>query len=91
MKMGKYVAIGTSVLQLAASDGDATSTLAYSISSGNSANRFRFSSTRAGLLETSAVIDLDRPTPDSYTLVVNVLDGGSSQLTGTATVFEDMS
>ena len=79
--------IGTSVLQLAASDGDVTSTLTYSISSGNSANRFRFSSSSAGLLETSAVIDLDTPTPDLYTLVVNVVDGGSPQLTGTATVF----
>ena len=80
-------AIGTSVLQLSASDGDVIYHLSYSISSGNSDNRFRFSSSSAGLLETSAVIDLDTPTPDLYTLVVNVVDGGSPELTGTATVY----
>ena len=80
-------AIGTSVLQLSAIDGDVIYHLSYSISSGNSDNRFRFSSTWADLLETSAVIDLDTPTPDLYTLVVNVVDGGSPELTGTAQVY----
>ncbi|KAK2185389.1 hypothetical protein NP493_238g00006 [Ridgeia piscesae] len=82
-------AIGTSVAQLAATDGDVTSSLSYAIASGNVPDRFQFSGSTAGLLETSALIKPDAPDSDpaSYTLTVTVVDGGSPELTGTATVY----
>ena len=48
-----------------------------------------FSGSTAGLLETSALIKPDSPDSDpaSYTLTVTVVDGGSPELTGTATVY----
>ena len=48
-----------------------------------------FSSSTPGLLETSAVINPDSPSsdPDYYILTVKVKDGGSPELTGTATVY----
>ncbi|XP_046548571.1 LOW QUALITY PROTEIN: protocadherin Fat 4-like [Haliotis rubra] len=80
---------GTSILTLNASDADATSTLTFSVASGDVVPpKFEFSSTTNGQLQLSSPIDLDQPTNDAgyYTLTVIVTDGGAPELTGTTYV-----
>ncbi|XP_064600895.1 protocadherin Fat 4-like [Liolophura sinensis] len=77
--------ISTSVLALTATDNDETVTFTYSIFSGNSGSKFQIVSDE---LQVQAAVDVDSPNndPSFYTLVIQVVDGGSPQLTGSTTV-----
>ncbi|XP_046581094.1 protocadherin Fat 4-like [Haliotis rubra] len=80
---------GTSILTLVAADADATSTLTFSVTSGDVVPpKFEFSGTTPGQLQLASLIDLDQPTNDAgyYTLTVIVTDGGVPELTGTTYV-----
>lgn len=86
-------ASSTSVVQLAATDGDSNSiTYAFPMSgNGNSAGKFTLTS--AGLISTSSsAINLDSGAADpaSYDLVVLAKDGQASELTGTVTIHIDI-
>ncbi|XP_071083745.1 protocadherin Fat 4-like [Haliotis cracherodii] len=75
---------GTTIVAVAATDADATSTLAYAIEVGDS-TRFQFG---ASGLELKTAINLDSPDndPDYYVLRIIVTDGGTPELTGTTSV-----
>ena len=71
------------------SDDDVTAaTYTYSFASGNAAGKFRFDASTPSMIETAALIEPDVATGDatSYTLVVEVSDGGTPALTGSTTV-----
>lgn len=80
----------TSVLALTATDNDETFTFTYSIFSGNTGSKFQIVSNE---LQIQTVVDLDSPNndPSFYTLVVQVVDGGSPELTGSTTVLISIS
>ncbi|XP_067685433.1 protocadherin Fat 4-like [Haliotis asinina] len=75
---------GATIVSVAATDADATSTLTYAIESGDT-TRFQFNSSR---LELKATINLDSPDNDAdyYVLRIIVTDGGAPELTGTTSV-----
>jgi hypothetical protein len=78
--------VGTSIALMAASDDDVTSTLAYTIFSGDLGGYFEFNAGTANLLQLKTAIEPDTPTnaPLSHSLQIHVTDGGT--LTGTAYV-----
>ena len=78
---------GANVVTVAATDADQTATIAYSIQSGD-ASKFEFNTGTPGLLQFKIAVNLDQPDnhPAFYTLVVIATDGGSPELTGTASV-----
>ncbi|XP_046545181.1 protocadherin Fat 4-like [Haliotis rubra] len=75
---------GATIVAVAATDADATSTLAYAIEFGDT-TRFQFG---ASGLELITAINLDSPAndPDYYVLRIIVTDGGTPELTGTTSV-----
>ncbi len=82
-------AAGTNVVAIAATDGDATSTLTYDFEVGDT-SLFQFG---ASGLELKAVVDLDSPANnvDYHALRIIVKDGGSPELTGTTFVYVTIS
>ncbi|XP_046571396.1 cadherin-23-like, partial [Haliotis rubra] len=75
---------GATIVAVAATDADATSTLAYAIEFGDT-TRFQFN---ASGLELITAINPDSPAndPDYYVLRIIVTDGGTPELTGTTSV-----
>ncbi len=77
---------GTAVGTMVATDPDQTSpnnTLTYAITGGNTGDVFAIHPTTGAITVTGA---LDYETTTSYSLVVTVTDGGSTPLSGTATL-----
>jgi hypothetical protein len=72
VSLAENVSSGTSVATASGSDADASASLTYSISSGNSAGKFAINSS-TGAITTAASLDYETTT--SYTLVVQVSDG----------------
>ena len=81
------IPVGRNVIRVLATDADQPNTpnsiIAYSITSGNTDNAFRISSS-SGQIQTNQNLDFE--TTSSYTLVVEGRDGGSSVMSSTATV-----
>ncbi|XP_049763937.1 protein dachsous-like, partial [Schistocerca cancellata] len=77
---------GTFVVQVSATDADsgANGQLQYHIADGNHDNAFVIEPAFSGVVKTNIV--LDREIRDAYRLTVIATDGGSPQLTGTATI-----
>ncbi|XP_077988357.1 cadherin-23-like [Glandiceps talaboti] len=80
--------VGSSVVTLTTSDVDTATTFSYTIMSGNDDDKFEFDGTTPELIKIKTVIDLDVGTldPQEYELVIEVTDGGTPELTATATV-----
>ncbi|XP_070559235.1 protocadherin Fat 4-like isoform X2 [Ptychodera flava] len=81
--------VADAVVTLTATDVDAiTTVLTYSIVSGNDDDKFEFHNTISDRIILKSTIDLDSGAadPSEYSLVVEVVDSGTPELTGTATV-----
>ncbi|XP_019614776.1 PREDICTED: protocadherin Fat 4-like [Branchiostoma belcheri] len=94
---GQYIAqifesdtVGTEIATLAAADADLPGdNLTTTIFTGNSAGKFQLKTgtdtTASPVVELATTIDLSTD-PSSYTLVLQVKDGGTPELTGSATI-----
>jgi hypothetical protein len=78
VSLAESVSSGTSVATASGSDVDASASLTYSITSGNSAGKFAINSS-TGAITTAASLDYETTT--SYTLTVQVSDGSLTATT----------
>jgi hypothetical protein len=74
---------GISVGTIAASDADATQTLAYSITAGNTAGKF-FINSNTGEITIAGTLDFE--TTSSYNLTIQVMDNGTPSKNASATI-----
>ena len=87
VQLREDIPVGRNVIRVLATDADQPNTpnsiITYSITSGNTGNAFRISSS-SGQIQTNQNLDFE--TTSSYTLVVEGRDGGSPVMSSTATV-----
>ena len=87
VQLREDIPVGRNVIRVLATDADQPNTpnsiITYSITSGNTGNAFRISSSSAQIQTNQ---NLDFETTSSYTLVVEGRDGGSPVMSSTATV-----
>ena len=79
--IGEHAPIGTDVIFLNATDNDLFAYWSFSIVSGDTMGKFRFSPINASLLQLKSIINPDKPIKDpvQYHLKVQVKDGGTSE------------
>ncbi|XP_078609705.1 protocadherin Fat 4-like isoform X2 [Branchiostoma floridae x Branchiostoma japonicum] len=78
-------AAGTNVVTFVMTDSEGTGSITFDFVKGNEEGKFRLNSSA---VEINSVINIDSPDLDDvhYTLVVKAMDGGTPELTSTATV-----
>ncbi|XP_064602244.1 protocadherin Fat 4-like [Liolophura sinensis] len=86
LPVSEDVTVSSSLMTMLATDKDPSSILTYSIVNGNEALKFKL--VGGAELQLQNAINLDRPNydPIEYKLVIEVVDGGSPELTASTTV-----
>ncbi|KAL4226468.1 Protocadherin Fat 4 [Mactra antiquata] len=80
------IAIGSTLYNITATDADVSlSTFIFTITSGNTDNKFKIGAS-SGILQTQSTIDRDDPLTTSYTLEIEVADGTIGALTATTSI-----